>query len=138
MSILTQLACRYIPSSPTHTRREVVFFSGAIPVRFSNSGGEGGGGRGRGGGPLFSQPAYRLTKPSILDPSSIHPRSNLDPTSIQPRSILDPSSIHPRSILNPSSIHPRLKPPAPFGCIARGVITRWVSNLFLRKHICFC
>ena len=55
------------------------------------------------------------SKPSILDPSSIHPRihprSNLDPSSIhpriQPRSILDPSMIQFRSILNPSSIHPR-------------------------------
>ena len=38
---------------------------------------------------------------------------------------------------------PRTPPSGPAGAgrvgvIARGVIARWVINLFLRKHICFC
>ena len=32
----------------------------------------------------------------------------------------------------------RPRTPAPFGCIARGVIARWVSTLLLRKHIYVC
>ena len=101
---------QYMTGHPTLAKPELVFFLGQSLCDFSpmERGHPGGTPRGGGGGgSLFSQPAHRSTKPSILDPSSIHTRSILDPTSIHTRSILDPSSIHPRSSLDPYSIHPR-------------------------------
>ena len=97
-----------MPGSATHVKPEIVFFSGAIPVRFFSRGGAQGG---------RSRCSARQPTDQQNHPSSIHPRSNLDPTSIHPRSNLDPTSIQ--------CLYP--------GCVLDSLGTLWLYTLYARS-----